>query len=65
MSERLEWFKSSHSDSEGGNCVEVAGCAGAPTVHIRDSKRPDTVPHLCVPTPAWRAFVAYASARTA
>ncbi|MFF2214955.1 DUF397 domain-containing protein [Streptomyces antibioticus] len=24
MSERLKWFKSSYSDSEGGNCVEVA-----------------------------------------
>ncbi|MFE9608546.1 DUF397 domain-containing protein [Streptomyces sp. NPDC006012] len=24
MSERLTWFKSSYSDSEGGNCLEVA-----------------------------------------
>lgn len=24
MTERLTWFKSSYSDSEGGNCVEVA-----------------------------------------
>ncbi|MFD4762334.1 DUF397 domain-containing protein [Streptomyces sp. NPDC058439] len=22
--EQLHWFKSSHSDSEGGNCIEVA-----------------------------------------
>ncbi|WP_455362057.1 DUF397 domain-containing protein [Streptomyces sp. SYSU K21746] len=24
MSERLRWFKSSYSDSEGSNCIEVA-----------------------------------------
>ncbi|MEV7426001.1 DUF397 domain-containing protein [Streptomyces sp. NPDC091212] len=24
MSERLTWFKSSYSDGEGGNCIEVA-----------------------------------------
>ncbi|MGW6506635.1 DUF397 domain-containing protein [Streptomyces niveus] len=24
MTEHLTWFKSSYSDSEGGNCVEVA-----------------------------------------
>ncbi|MFC8508487.1 DUF397 domain-containing protein [Streptomyces sp. NPDC057411] len=24
MSETLHWFKSSHSDSGGGNCIEVA-----------------------------------------
>ncbi|WP_030382720.1 MULTISPECIES: DUF397 domain-containing protein [unclassified Streptomyces] len=24
MSDQLKWFKSSYSDSEGGNCVEIA-----------------------------------------
>ncbi|MFD4561636.1 DUF397 domain-containing protein, partial [Streptomyces sp. NPDC058469] len=24
MSDQLKWFKSSYSDDEGGNCVEVA-----------------------------------------
>ncbi|MGW4550357.1 DUF397 domain-containing protein [Streptomyces violaceorubidus] len=24
MSDQLKWFKSSYSDNEGGNCVEVA-----------------------------------------
>ncbi|ELP71196.1 DUF397 domain-containing protein [Streptomyces turgidiscabies] len=24
MTEQLQWFKSSYSDNEGGNCVEVA-----------------------------------------
>jgi hypothetical protein len=31
----LTWFKSSYSDTEGGDCVEVA--AGMGVVHIRDS----------------------------
>ncbi|CAM5709410.1 hypothetical protein SHIRM173S_11409 [Streptomyces hirsutus] len=35
MTDQLKWFKSSYSDNEGGNCVEVAL---APTIHIRDSK---------------------------
>lgn len=34
--DELTWFKSSYSDGEGGNCVEVAACPGA--VHVRDSK---------------------------
>ncbi|OLT38444.1 hypothetical protein BJF79_26765 [Actinomadura sp. CNU-125] len=33
------WRKSSRSDSEGGNCVEVAGLAAV--VAVRDSKDPD------------------------
>lgn len=33
------WRKSTYSDSEGGNCVEVAGLASA--VAVRDSKDPD------------------------
>lgn len=33
------WRKSSHSDSEGGNCVEVAGIPTA--IAVRDSKNPD------------------------
>ncbi|WP_067800155.1 DUF397 domain-containing protein [Actinomadura formosensis] len=35
----VHWRKSSHSDSEGDNCVEVAGLALA--VAVRDSKDPD------------------------
>ncbi|NLU67032.1 DUF397 domain-containing protein [Streptomyces sp. HNM0574] len=73
MSEQLMWFKSSFSDTSGGNCLEVAldwrksshsaGTDGDPhTVHIRDSKRPDSAPHLTVPPSAWTAFVAYARA---
>ncbi|MDX2604119.1 DUF397 domain-containing protein [Streptomyces caniscabiei] len=57
MSDQLQWFKSSHSDSEGGNCVEVALPDGRLTVHIRDSKNP-TGPTLTLPASAWAAFIA-------
>ncbi|MGX1132095.1 hypothetical protein RKD49_004285 [Streptomyces glaucescens] len=53
MSDQLTWFKSTYSDDEGGDCVEVAF---APRVHIRDSKNP-AGPELCVPAPAWAAFI--------
>jgi hypothetical protein len=53
MSDQLRWVKSSYSDSEGGNCVEVALSAA---VHIRDSKTP-AGPELHVTAPAWTAFV--------
>ncbi|MEU3277182.1 DUF397 domain-containing protein [Streptomyces antibioticus] len=56
MSERLKWFKSSYSDSEGGNCVEVALSAD---VHVRDSKVPDG-PALRLAASAWEAFLAAA-----
>ncbi|MEV5954795.1 DUF397 domain-containing protein [Streptomyces sp. NPDC051987] len=53
MGDRLKWFKSSYSDNEGGNCVEVAFSAA---VHIRDSKVPSD-PRLRVAAPAWSAFI--------
>lgn len=34
------WRKSSYTGSNGGNCVELAGVAGA-VVAVRDSKDPD------------------------
>ncbi|MFF5496247.1 DUF397 domain-containing protein [Streptomyces aquilus] len=37
MSDQLKWFKSSYSDNEGGDCVEVAF---ATAIHVRDSKLP-------------------------
>lgn len=50
------WRKSSHSNGEGGNCLEVAD--GAPgVVPVRDSKLPDG-PVLLIGTAAWAAFVA-------
>ncbi|MGI5455520.1 DUF397 domain-containing protein [Streptomyces sp. CA-249302] len=51
----LHWFKSSYSDSGDINdCVEVA--ATPATIHIRDSKTPET-PHLKVTPTTWTAFV--------
>ncbi|MCT2594662.1 DUF397 domain-containing protein [Streptomyces sp. N2-109] len=49
------WRKSSYSDSQGGNCLEVAdGVTGL--VPVRDSKRVDG-PALVFRAPAWSAFV--------
>ncbi|MEU8505591.1 DUF397 domain-containing protein [Streptomyces brevispora] len=59
---RLEWFKSSYSDSSNSNeCVEVAVAPGA--VHVRDSKNLRG-PRLAHCSAAWVAFVAYAASRS-
>ncbi|MFB6553737.1 DUF397 domain-containing protein [Streptomyces sp. NPDC056405] len=55
----LAWFKSSHSGTEGGDCVEVA--AGTAVVHIRDSKAVPG-PVVTVSPEAWAGFVGPASA---
>ncbi|WP_051871763.1 DUF397 domain-containing protein [Streptomyces sclerotialus] len=50
------WRRSSYSNTQGGECVEVAdGFPGV--VPVRDSKRPDG-PVLVCGAEAWRAFVA-------
>lgn len=54
LTQELEWFKSSYSGAEGGECVEVA--AAATHVRIRDSKRADG-PVLTVGARAWSGFV--------
>ncbi|MGW0419571.1 DUF397 domain-containing protein [Streptomyces sp. NPDC003015] len=51
--DQLKWFKSSYSDSEGGNCVEAAF---ATRIHVRDSKLPVS-PELALSAPAWKAFI--------
>ena len=56
MSTALEWFKSSYSGSEGGDCIEVATQPTA--IHIRDSK--NTGPNLTVSPRTWAAFVGLA-----
>ncbi|GAA3804723.1 DUF397 domain-containing protein [Streptomyces coacervatus] len=57
----LHWFKSSYSDSgEPGECVEVA--VARATIHIRDSKTPNT-PHLTVAPATWSAFLTGACAQ--
>ncbi|MFB7953137.1 DUF397 domain-containing protein [Streptomyces sp. NPDC056045] len=51
-----QWRKSSHSGTNGGDCVEVVD--GLPhAVPVRDSKNPDG-PILIVGAGAWRSFVA-------
>ncbi|EDY55062.1 MULTISPECIES: DUF397 domain-containing protein [Streptomyces] len=52
--EKLNWFKSSYSSGEGGQCLEVA--ATPHTIHLRDSKNP-TGPHLTLSPTAWSAFL--------
>ncbi|MGY4979696.1 DUF397 domain-containing protein [Streptomyces sp. 900105755] len=54
MSTALQWFKSSYSGSEGGDCVEVASTPA--TVRVRDSKAPDG-PILTVSPAVWSEFL--------
>ncbi|MGW6689618.1 DUF397 domain-containing protein [Streptomyces sp. NPDC054961] len=49
----LQWFKSSYSGDEGGQCLEVAVCATQ--VHVRDSKVADG-PVLDLAPAAWDAL---------
>lgn len=51
----VAWRKSSRSDGQGSQCVEVAPAADA--VLVRDSKDPDG-PRLSFCGETWRAFVA-------
>jgi hypothetical protein len=49
------WRKSSHSNPDGGECVEVG--EGLPAVvPVRDSTRPDG-PALLFPAASWSAFL--------
>lgn len=58
---RLEWRKSSYSDSSNSNeCVEVATVPGA--THVRDSKNLPG-PQLTFGETAWAGFVPYAAGR--
>jgi hypothetical protein len=51
----LSWRKSSHSNPDGGACVEVSD--DHPTlIPVRDSKRP-TAAHLAFTTAPWTTFV--------
>jgi hypothetical protein len=52
----LVWFKSTHSGSDGGECVEVA--VRPASVHVRDSKD-RSGPVLSFEPDAWAAFVAF------
>lgn len=51
----VAWRRSSYSNQEGGNCVEVAhGFPGA--VPVRDSKAPNG-PSLSFGASSWAAFI--------
>jgi hypothetical protein len=52
---RAGWRKSSHSASNGGQCVEVAHSLPTAVV-VRDSRDPDGA-RLILPPAAWAAFV--------
>ncbi|MGW3232493.1 DUF397 domain-containing protein [Kitasatospora sp. NPDC001095] len=49
-----QWRKSSFSNGNGGNCIEVDDAIPG---RVRDSKDPDG-PVLAFPADAWSAFVA-------
>ncbi|MFG2584064.1 DUF397 domain-containing protein [Streptomyces malaysiensis] len=50
------WRKSSYSNNNGGDCVEVADNLPG-VVPVRDSKNPDG-PAIPFPTKSWAAFIA-------
>jgi hypothetical protein len=51
----VTWRKSSYSNPDGGNCLEV--CDTLPSaVPVRDSKTPDA-PALLFTTSSWSSFV--------
>ena len=58
MSGGLAWFKSSYSDTAGGNCLEVAARPGA--IHVRDSKD-KAGPQFAFTPEAWASFVTFAA----
>lgn len=49
------WRKSTYSDGNGGDCVEVASAARV--VLVRDTKHRDAAV-LSIPADAWRRFMA-------
>jgi len=60
ISPELNWFKSSYSGGEGGECLEAASTPD--TIRVRDSKDPIRA-QLAFRRSAWAAFVQYAGER--
>ncbi|MCX5274388.1 DUF397 domain-containing protein [Streptomyces virginiae] len=52
----IAWFKSSHSGTQGDDCVEIAFVEGA--VHVRDSKDMAR-PAFAVARAEWEPFVRF------
>jgi hypothetical protein len=59
--DNLTWRTSSHSGSNGGNCIEVAATADA--IAVRDSKDPQG-PTLVFGPEYWRRFAGQVKADT-
>ncbi|MFD4654901.1 DUF397 domain-containing protein [Kitasatospora sp. NPDC058444] len=58
MNATMPWFRSSYSNYEGGECIEVAPSPS--TIHVRDSKD-KAGPTLSFTPAAWSAFVTFAA----
>ncbi|GAA2086033.1 hypothetical protein GCM10009801_48150 [Streptomyces albiaxialis] len=56
MISAANWRKSSYSNQNGGNCLEVSTSFTGNAVPVRDSKDPQG-PALLIPADAWHAFV--------
>lgn len=52
----LDWFKSSYSGNEDGDCVEVAIASTEATVHVRDSKNRNGA-QLAFESSSWAEFI--------
>ncbi|MFE2551914.1 DUF397 domain-containing protein [Streptomyces sp. NPDC059355] len=52
----LSWRKSSYSNGEGGDCVEVSGDLPG-IVPVRDTKLAGAGPVLVFPVAAWSSFI--------
>ncbi|MFE2144890.1 DUF397 domain-containing protein [Streptomyces sp. NPDC059456] len=52
----LSWRKSSHSNSDGANCVEVSDDLPG-VVPVRDTKLAGVGPVLVFPVAAWSSFI--------
>ncbi len=52
----VAWRRSSYSNQEGGNCVEVADGFHESAIPVRDSKVPHG-PALCFEAASWAAFI--------
>ncbi|MDF4252782.1 DUF397 domain-containing protein [Streptomyces sp. WMMB303] len=53
-----QWRKSSYSNGDGGDCVEVAVPAQGGVVTVRDTKAGPRGQVLTFPAPQWGCFVA-------
>ncbi|MFF4922073.1 DUF397 domain-containing protein [Kitasatospora sp. NPDC001261] len=58
MNTTKPWLRSSYSDHDEGNCVEVATSPSA--IHVRDSKD-KAGPTLTFSPEAWSAFITFAT----